>query len=101
MNGSAYFRRRRTIHLPVTLSVVLMVTNVALMVIWIVILANRAYLFALVLGTVLFSLSLVVLVVYLIVSIQEIRLNQRQQNFVDRVTHELKSPIASLKLYLE
>lgn len=101
MNGSAYFRRRRTIHLPVTLSVVLMVTNVALMVIWIVILANRAYLFALVLGTVLFSLSLVGLVVYLIVTIQEIRLNQRQQNFVDSVTHELKSPIASLKLYLE
>jgi signal transduction histidine kinase len=33
--------------------------------------------------------------------IKEVRLNQRQANFVDSVTHELKSPIASLKLYLE
>ena len=30
-----------------------------------------------------------------------INLNQRQSNFIDSVTHELKSPIASLKLYLQ
>ena len=40
-------------------------------------------------------------VMYLLISIKEIRLNQRQANFIDSVTHELKSPIASLKLYLE
>jgi two-component system, OmpR family, phosphate regulon sensor histidine kinase PhoR len=38
---------------------------------------------------------------YLFLIIKEVRLNQRQANFVDSVTHELKSPIASLKLYLE
>jgi signal transduction histidine kinase len=30
-----------------------------------------------------------------------VRLNQRQSNFVDSVTHELKTPIASLRLYLD
>ncbi len=34
-------------------------------------------------------------------TIKEIGLNNRQANFVDSVTHELKSPIAALKLYLE
>ncbi len=38
---------------------------------------------------------------YLLISIKEIRLNQRQSNFIDSVTHELKSPIASLKLYVQ
>jgi signal transduction histidine kinase len=40
-------------------------------------------------------------VLYLILSIKAIRLNQRQSNFIDAVTHELKSPITSLKLYLQ
>lgn len=101
MASSTYFRRRRTLHLPVTLSVVLMVLNIVLMVFWIVLLARGTYYLALTFGTVLFSLSLVGLVVYLIVTVKEVRLNQRQANFVDSVTHELKSPIASLKLYLE
>ncbi len=37
----------------------------------------------------------------MVIAVKEIRLNQRQANFVDSVTHELKSPIASLQLYLE
>src|SRR5262249_20716522 len=37
----------------------------------------------------------------LILSVKAVRLNQRQSNFIDAVTHELKSPIASLKLYLQ
>ena len=40
-------------------------------------------------------------VVYLTLSIKAINLTRRQSNFVDSVTHELKSPIASLKLYLQ
>jgi signal transduction histidine kinase len=36
-----------------------------------------------------------------LISIKEINLNQRQSNFIDSVTHELKSPLASLKLYLQ
>lgn len=38
---------------------------------------------------------------YLTLSIKAISLSRRQSNFIDSVTHELKSPIASLKLYLQ
>jgi len=33
--------------------------------------------------------------------IREMRLNQRQQAFVDAVTHELRTPLASFRLYLD
>ncbi|MFZ5830590.1 MAG: sensor histidine kinase [Planctomycetota bacterium] len=46
-------------------------------------------------------LLLVGVVVYLVLTIKAINLTQRQSNFIDSVTHELKSPIASLKLYLQ
>ena len=39
--------------------------------------------------------------IYLFLTIKERQLSRRQINFVDSVTHELKSPIASLRLYLE
>lgn len=98
---SSVLRRRATLHLPITLSVVLMVLNITLMVCWIVILAQRTMFGALITGTVVFAAMLVGLSFYLVLMIKEVRLNQRQANFVDSVTHELKSPIASLKLYLE
>ena len=94
-------RKRRSFRWPITLSVVLMTLNVALMVCWIVMLAHLNSYAALTIGTVVFALILVGLTFYLILTIKEIRLNRRQANFVDSVTHELKSPIASLQLYLE
>ena len=33
--------------------------------------------------------------------VREVRLNERQSNFVSAVTHELKTPVASLKLYID
>jgi len=98
---ASYFRKRRSLHLPITLSVALMVVNVTLMVCWIVLLAQRRSWSALTIGTIAFALMLVGLTVYLVLSIKEIRLHQRQANFVDSVTHELKTPIAALQLYLE
>ena len=94
-------RKRRTLHLPITLSVLLMVLNVVLMVCWIVLLAQLNSWNALTIGTVAFALILVVSGFYLFLNIKEVRLNQRQANFVDSVTHELKTPIASLRLYLD
>jgi len=96
-----HFRKRRALSLPIMLSVVLMTFNVMLMVCWIVLLAQLNSWGALTIGTIVFALILVGLSVYLVITIKEVRLNQRQVNFVDSVTHELKSPIASLKLYLE
>ena len=52
-------------------------------------------------GAVLFAIVLVGVVLYLALSVKAINLNRRQSNFMDSVSHELKSPIASLKLYLQ
>ncbi|SRR6266496_1798122 len=100
---------RRSLRLPITLGVVLIVLVVALTVGWVIVSASAAlgsehsgvYWTLLAIGTTFFVLVLVGVVLYLILSIKAIRLNQRQSNFIDAVTHELKSPIASLKLYVQ
>lgn len=98
---SSWLRTRTTLRLPITLGVVLLTLNVTMLISWIVILARAAGWGALIVGVVVFALILVGISFYLFLMIKEVRLNQRQANFVDSVTHELKSPIASLKLYLE
>jgi len=52
-------------------------------------------------GTMFLAFVLFGVVAYLTLSVETISLNRRQSNFIDSVTHELKSPIASLKLYLQ
>src|SRR6185295_17191754 len=52
-------------------------------------------------GSVLFLLLIVGLVLIVMLLLREVRLNERQSNFVSAVTHELKTPVASLKLYLD
>ena len=94
-------RTRRGIRFPVTLSVLLISVNVVLMICWIVLLARAGNWNMLTIGALLFAFVLAGLGIYLYVTIKEIQLNQRQANFIDSVTHELKSPLASLKLYLE
>ena len=94
-------RQRSTYQWPITLSVVLIGLNLALMVCWIVIFAQSRAWNALTIGTIAFVLILVGLTFYLILTLKEIRVNRRQANFVDSVTHELKTPIASIRLYLE
>lgn len=96
-----YFRKRSRIHLPITLSVTLMALNITLMVCWILLLAQDAQWGALAVGVVTFTIILAGLSFWLALTIKEIRLNHRQANFVDSVTHELKSPIAALQLSLE
>lgn len=64
---------------------------------------NRAEIYWILLsvGAILFAFLLAGVILYLIWIIQNINLNRRQSNFIDAVTHELKTPIASLKLYLQ
>ncbi len=52
-------------------------------------------------GTVFIATLLAGVIVYLVFSIKTINFNQRQANFLDSVTHEFKSPIASMKLCLQ
>ena len=94
-------RARSRLRLPITWGVLLITANVALLVVWIVLLVRQYWWGALTIGSVAFALMLTGLGVYMFLTIKAVRLNQRQANFVDSVTHELKSPIASLKLYLQ
>jgi signal transduction histidine kinase len=53
------------------------------------------------LGTVLFLLLIGGLSLMVVLLLREVRLNERQSNFVSAVTHELKTPVASLRLYID
>ena len=100
---------RRSIRLPVTLGVVMFVVLVALLVGWLVVVipgivsghSAGLYITLLSVGTTLLVLAIVGTAMYLTLSIKAINISRRQSNFIDSVTHELKSPIASLKLYLQ
>ena len=101
---------RRSIGLPITLAIFMIVLLIALTVGWVLLAVFGAlgdarmagvYWILLSAGTTSLVLVLVGTVMYLTLSIKAISLNQRQSNFIDSVTHELKSPIASLKLYLQ
>ncbi|HWB11637.1 MAG TPA: HAMP domain-containing sensor histidine kinase [Pirellulales bacterium] len=91
--------RRRSVGWPITLAVIMIVLLVALMIGWVVLALSSATLLAV--GTTFLALVLIGVVLYLTIAVKQISLNQRQANFIDSVTHELKSPIASLKLYLQ
>jgi signal transduction histidine kinase len=101
---------RRSLSLPITLAVVMIVLLVVLTVGWVLLNVFGAmgnahvaavYWTVLSVGTTFIALLVVGVVLYLALSIKAINLTRRQSNFVDSVTHELKSPIASLKLYLQ
>jgi signal transduction histidine kinase len=101
---------RRSLKGPITLGVVMIVLLVALTVGWVLLAvfgaqADRSfaplYWTLLTIGTLFLAFVLVGVVMYLALSVKAINLNRRQSNFIDSVTHELKSPIASLKLYLQ
>jgi len=94
-------RKRRHLKLPIWSSVVLSTVNIALMVVLIVLLAQQSAWLSLVLGAIALTISLFGISFYSFLTIKEIQLNRRQANFVDSVTHELKTPIAALRLYLD
>ena len=91
--------RRRSLGWPITLGVVMIVLLVALLVGWILLSFGSWSVLAV--GATFLVLVLVGVILYLSIAVKQISLNQRQSNFIDSVTHELKSPIASLKLYLQ
>jgi len=93
---------RRSLKFPITLAVAMIVIIVALIVGWVLLALNSQIYWALLsVGTLMFVLVLLGVVIYLTLTIKAINLTRRQSNFIDSVTHELKSPIASLKLYLQ
>lgn len=93
--------KRSSLTWSIVLITALLALIVALLVIWIIAQAVEEHWALLTIGTIFFALVLLGLVVYFIWTIREYRLNRRQANFIDSVTHELKSPIASIKLCLQ
>src|SRR6202049_2525152 len=92
-------RRAKKIAFFVTLAAILVGLAVALNVTWIVL--NWREVVPLVLGIVFFGLIIAGLIVYTVFLVREIHKNEQQDSFLNAVTHELKTPIASIRLYLE
>ena len=100
---------RRSLGWPITLGVVLISSIITLGVGWVLVSIsaalgsqNAAFYWALLaVGVSLLILVLVGVIIYFALAVKAIALSQRQSNFIDSVTHELKSPLASLKLYLQ
>ncbi len=92
-------RRRGAIAFFITLGALLVGGLVTLNIGWII-LNKRAVALA-VLGIILFGLLIVGVVLNTVFLVREIRHNERQDSFLNAVTHELKTPIASIRLYLE
>ncbi len=81
------------------MGICLIALAVALNVGWI--LLNLREVALLVFGVIFFALIITGLVLNTIFLVREIRRNEQHDAFLNAVTHELKTPIASIKLYLE
>jgi signal transduction histidine kinase len=102
---------RRSIGFPLALGSVLAALAAALLVGWQVLLLGDVrpatqelttlHWVLIVFGSALFVLLIVGLVWLCAWLLREVRLNQRQQAFLDAVTHEMKTPLSSLRLYVE
>jgi signal transduction histidine kinase len=83
----------------IALGACLVALAIALNVSWIVINWRAGVL--LVLGIVFFLVIITGLVLNTIFLVREIRRNEQHDAFINAVTHELKTPVASIRLYLE
>ena len=94
-------RRRGTIAIFITLGVLLTGLTVFLNITWIIRIHNEGHLALLIIGIILFAILVAGVVLNTIFLVREVRRNERQDSFLNAVTHELKTPIASIRLYLE
>ena len=91
--------RRKSIAFFITLGACLVALAVALNVGWIIL--NATEIALLVFGIIFFLLIITGLVLNTTFLIREIRRNEQHDAFINAVTHELKTPLASIRLYLE
>lgn len=91
--------RRKSIAFFITLGACLVALAVALNVSWI--LLNVREIALLVFGVIFFLLIITGLVLNTTFLIREIRRNEQHDAFINAVTHELKTPLASIRLYLQ
>lgn len=92
-------RRRGTAIFFLVFGIGLSALAIALNIGWI--LLNLRQVALLVFGVIFFSLIITGLILNTIFLVREIRRNEQHDAFLNAVTHELKTPIASIRLYLE
>jgi signal transduction histidine kinase len=92
-------RGQKAVAAIITFCVLLVAAAISLNVSWIVMTARTDAL--LILGVVLFALIIAGIIVYTVFLVMQIRRNDEHDTFINAVTHELKTPIASIRLYLE
>jgi two-component system sensor histidine kinase SenX3 len=92
-------RRTKAIAFCIALGACLVALTIALNVSWMIF--HWRQVVPLVLGVILFGLLIAGLVLNTIFLVREIRRNEQQDSFLNAITHELKTPIASIRLYLE
>ncbi len=92
-------KRRNAIAFFITLGACLVALAVTLNVTWIII--NWRSVVLLLAGIPFFLLLIAGLVLNTIFLVREVRRNERHDSFLNAVTHELKTPITSIRLYLE
>lgn len=91
--------RRRSIAFFIVLGAGLVGGALALNVGWVIVSWRQAGL--LLLGVLIFPLIITGVVLNTIFLVREIRRNEQHEAFINAVTHELKTPVASIKLYLQ
>src|SRR5246127_5959005 len=91
--------RRKTIAFFIVLGVCLVALAVALNVGWIILNWREGVM--LFLGVIFFAVLIAGMIVNTSFLVREIRRNEQHDSFTNAVTHELKTPIASIRLYLE
>lgn len=95
----AFSGRRKSIAVFITLGALLVALAVTLNVGWVVLNWRTGIL--LVLGVLFFGVIIAGVVLNTIFLVREIRRNEQHDTFINAVTHELKTPVASIRLYLE
>jgi signal transduction histidine kinase len=91
--------RRRSVVFFTVFGICLVAVAITLNVSWLV-LNWRTGVLA-ILGAILFLLIIAGLVLNTIFLVREIRRNEQHDSFINAVTHELKTPVASIRLYLQ
>lgn len=92
-------RRNTATIVFVTLCVVLVAAAITLNIGWVYV--HGRSLLTLVLGVLAFGLIIAGIIVYTVFLVRELHRNDQQDAFLNAVTHELKTPIASIRLYLQ
>jgi len=91
--------RRRSVIFFTVFGILLVVLAVTLNVSWIILNWRRGVLA--ILGVIFFLCIIAGLVLNTIFLVREIRRNEQHDSFINAVTHELKTPVASIRLYLQ